>query len=73
MQHLKLQRNHLIIIPAISGNLEHAIKLNKDFLPWIVIQYKNGAEWQAFVLVLLSCINRITEWKKLFNTLAVCK
>ena len=22
----------LIIIPAISGNLEHAIKLNKDFL-----------------------------------------
>jgi len=34
----------LIIIPAISGNLEHAIQLNKDFLPWIVQQYKNGAE-----------------------------
>jgi len=34
----------LIIIPAISGNLEHAIELNKGFLPWIVQQYKNGAE-----------------------------
>ena len=34
----------LIIIPAISGNLENAIKLNKDFLPWIEMHYKNGAE-----------------------------
>ena len=34
----------LIIIPALSGNLEHAIKLNKDFIPWIVKHYKSGAE-----------------------------
>jgi transcriptional regulator GlxA family with amidase domain len=34
----------LIIIPALSGRLEHAIKLNKDFIPWIVKHYKSGAE-----------------------------
>jgi transcriptional regulator GlxA family with amidase domain len=34
----------LIIIPALSGNLENAIKLNQDFIPWIVTQYKKGAE-----------------------------
>lgn len=34
----------LIIIPAISGNLETAINRNKDFLPWIAKQYKEGAE-----------------------------
>src|SRR4030095_13036147 len=40
----------LIIIPAISGNLENAIKLNKDFIPWIVIQYKNGSEVASLCL-----------------------
>ncbi len=34
----------LVIIPAISGNIERAIELNKDFIPWIVQQYKSGAE-----------------------------
>src|SRR5688572_25285196 len=33
-----------IIIPAISGNMEQAIKLNSDFIPWVVMQYKTGAE-----------------------------
>lgn len=40
----------LIIVPAISGNLENAIKLNKDFLPWIVLQYKCGAEVASLCL-----------------------
>ena len=60
----------LIIIPAISGNLEHAIKLNKDFIPWIVIQYKDGAEVAslclgAFILAstgLLNGKNCSTHW-----------
>jgi transcriptional regulator GlxA family with amidase domain len=34
----------LIIIPALSGEMKNAIAINKDFLPWIVEQYKNGAE-----------------------------
>lgn len=40
----------LIIIPAVSGNLEHAVKLNNNFLPWIVQQYKNGAEVASLCL-----------------------
>lgn len=34
----------LIIIPALFGNMKLAIESNKDFLPWINEQYKNGAE-----------------------------
>ncbi|GHN01898.1 AraC family transcriptional regulator [Cytophagales bacterium WSM2-2] len=34
----------LIIIPAISRDLTDAIKRNKEFFPWIVQQYKRGAE-----------------------------
>ena len=34
----------LILIPALSGHLEQAIEKNKAFLPWVVQQYKSGAE-----------------------------
>ena len=34
----------LIIIPALSGEMKNAVVLNKDFIPWIVEQYKNGSE-----------------------------
>ena len=34
----------LILIPALSGNLEQAIEKNKPFIPWIIKQYKEGAE-----------------------------
>jgi len=34
----------LIIIPALSGNMKEAIEINKDFIPWITEQYKQGAE-----------------------------
>src|SRR5258706_1739373 len=34
----------LVIIPAISRDLENSIKKNKEFFPWIVKQYKSGAE-----------------------------
>ncbi len=44
------QKPHLIIIPAVSGNLENAIKLNQDFLPWINQQYKNGSEVASLCL-----------------------
>lgn len=38
------QKPDLIIIPAISGNLDTALRLNQDFLPWIAQQYKEGSE-----------------------------
>ena len=44
------QKPHLIIIPAVSGNLENAIKLNHDFLPWINKQYKDGSEVASLCL-----------------------
>ncbi len=39
-----VKKTDLIIIPAISGDVKTAIKKNKEFLPWITEQYKNGAE-----------------------------
>src|SRR6185503_6077614 len=44
------QRPDLIIIPAISGNIERAIRLNQEFLPWIVQQYEEGAEVASLCL-----------------------
>ena len=38
------QKPDLIVIPAISGNLDQALRLNKDFLPWITQHYKDGSE-----------------------------
>lgn len=34
----------LIIIPAVNGDMNEVIALNSDFLPWIIRQYKKGAE-----------------------------
>ena len=39
-----VEKTDLIIIPAMQGNLNKALILNKKFVPWIVKQYKNGAE-----------------------------
>jgi transcriptional regulator GlxA family with amidase domain len=37
-------KTDLVIIPAIDGDLKKAIEQNKEFIPWIVKQYKAGAE-----------------------------
>jgi transcriptional regulator GlxA family with amidase domain len=39
-----VKKTDLIFIPALSGDMTSALKLNKNFVPWIVDQYKNGAE-----------------------------
>ncbi len=39
-----VKKTDLIFIPALSGDMKTALKLNKNFVPWIVEQYKNGAE-----------------------------
>jgi len=39
-----VRKTDLVIIPAIGGNIKAALKLNEDFIPWIVDQYHNGAE-----------------------------
>lgn len=34
----------MVFVPALSGDMQTALELNKDFLPWIVKQHENGAE-----------------------------
>lgn len=58
----KAKQFELVVIPAISGHIETAIKKNQKFLPWIVDQYKGGAEVAslcigAFVLASTGLLN----------------
>jgi transcriptional regulator GlxA family with amidase domain len=39
-----LAKTDLIIIPAIHGDPEEMMESNAAFVPWIIEQYKNGAE-----------------------------
>ena len=39
-----LEKTDLIIIPAISGDIRTCLELNKGFTPWIIRQYRDGAE-----------------------------
>ncbi|QQS36045.1 MAG: helix-turn-helix domain-containing protein [Ignavibacteriales bacterium] len=45
-----IQRSDLVIIPAMYGDLGKAIDANKEFIPWIVDQYNNGAEVASLCL-----------------------
>src|SRR5215210_4982478 len=38
------EKTDLIIIPAFDGDISEAIEQNKEFIPWIVDQYKRGTE-----------------------------
>lgn len=40
----ELKEIDLIIIPPMSGNIADDINLNRDYIPWIIQQYKLGAE-----------------------------
>ena len=39
-----VEKTDLIIVPAMQGNLQEALRLNREFIPWIIKQYKSGAE-----------------------------
>ena len=58
----EVKKTDLIIIPAIDGEIEQALENNKDFIPWIQEQYKNGAEVAslclgAFILASTGLVN----------------
>jgi len=38
------KKSDLVIVPPLFGDLNAAIKLNKDLIPWIIDQYNGGAE-----------------------------
>ncbi|MDZ7626044.1 MAG: helix-turn-helix domain-containing protein [Ignavibacteriaceae bacterium] len=46
----EVKKTDLVIIPAMYGDLQKAIEVNKDFIPWIVNQYKSGAEVASLCL-----------------------
>lgn len=39
-----VKKTDLVFIPALSGELKRAVEINKEFIPWIIRQYNNGAE-----------------------------
>ena len=39
-----IKKTDLIIIPAIDGEMNDALEMNNDFVPWIVKHHKKGAE-----------------------------
>lgn len=45
-----VKKTDLIIIPALDGEIKKAIENNRDFIPWIIKQYKNGAEVASLCL-----------------------
>ncbi|RBL90631.1 GlxA family transcriptional regulator [Chitinophaga flava] len=40
----EIPKTDLIIIPALDGDMNKVLEQNKDFIPWIIHQYKAGAE-----------------------------
>ncbi len=45
-----LKKTDLIIIPAMHGELQDAMKANAAFIPWIIEQHENGAEVAGFCI-----------------------
>lgn len=46
----EIKKTDLVIIPAMYGDLQRAIETNKDFIPWIINQYKSGTEIASLCL-----------------------
>ena len=40
----EVKKSNLIIVPALSGDVRKVVEINREFIPWIVDQYNNGAE-----------------------------
>lgn len=46
----EVEKADLIVIPALDGDLKIAIENNREFIPWIINQYENGAEVASLCL-----------------------
>ncbi len=46
----EVKKTDLVIVPPLSGDMATAIKLNKEFIPWIQDQYSRGAEVASLCL-----------------------
>jgi transcriptional regulator GlxA family with amidase domain len=45
-----VDRTDLVVIPAVDGNPADALQANRDFVPWIIQQYRQGAEVASLCL-----------------------
>jgi transcriptional regulator GlxA family with amidase domain len=45
-----VKKTDLIIIPAIHGTSDEVMEMNKAFVPWIIQQYRGGAEIVCFCI-----------------------
>jgi len=46
----EIKKTDLIIIPALDGDITEALEKNRDFIPWIIKHYNNGAEVASLCL-----------------------
>jgi transcriptional regulator GlxA family with amidase domain len=46
----EVETTDLVIIPALSGDLHEAIRMNEIYIPWIVNQYERGSEVASLCL-----------------------
>ncbi len=46
----EIKNSDLVIIPAMYGDLKKAVEQNREFIPWIIRQYKAGAEVASLCL-----------------------
>lgn len=40
----EVRKTDLVFVPALIGDMQHGLEINKDFIPWIIRQYRQGAE-----------------------------
>lgn len=67
----EVKKTDLIFVPALIGDLNHGLEVNKDFIPWIIKQYRQGSEVAslcigAFLLASTGLLNGkkcSTHWK----------
>jgi len=67
----EVNKTDLIFVPALIGDMKNALDLNQDFIPWIVKQYRQGAEVAslcigAFLLAATGLLNGkkcSTHWR----------
>ncbi len=46
----EVKKTDLVIVPPLSGDMRTAIHLNRELIPWIVQQYKSGADVASLCL-----------------------
>ena len=69
-----IDQTDLIIIPAIHGDINKVLEINKEFIPWISGMYQNGAEVASLCVGLfLLAQTGLLNGRKMCNALDSCR